>query len=78
MDIDGDKQIKNSKREKNKTTFPKRFDVNVSSVLQSVWIRCRSIFPNITDGKFMEIELRIVLYCGVLFWSLYLFYQAIK
>ena len=45
---------------------------NVGTVLQSVWFRCRSIFPNITDRKFMESELRFVLYCGIVFWTIYL------
>ena len=48
------------------------------SVLQSIWIRCRSIFPDITNGKFMESELRYVLYCGVAFWLAYLLSQAFK
>lgn len=78
MDLDGDRQNKISKREKNKITFPKGFNVNVGSFLQSFWFRCRSIFPNITDGKFMESELRFVLYCGIVFWVIYLFYEAIK
>ena len=45
---------------------------NVSIILQSIWIRCRSVFPNITDRKFMESELRFVLYCGFVFWVIYL------
>ena len=78
MDPDGDKQIKISKREKQKTSFLQRYSLNVSTVLQSFWVRCRTIFPNITDGKFMEGELRVVLYCGILFWIIYLLYEAIK
>jgi len=50
---------------------------NVGTFLQSVWIRCRSIFPNITDRKFMESELRLVLYCGIVFWIIYLLSQII-
>jgi hypothetical protein len=42
---------------------------NVGVILQSFWIRCRSVFPNITDRKFMESELRFVLYCGSIFWA---------
>ena len=49
---------------------------NARSVLQSIWIRCRSVFPNITDRKFMESELRFVLYCGLIFWVIYLLSQA--
>jgi len=45
---------------------------NVGSILQSFWIRCNSIFFNLIDRKFMEIQLRVVLYCGILFWTLLL------
>ena len=51
---------------------------NVGSILQSFWIRCRSVFPNITDRKFMESELRFVLYSGFVFWALYLLYEIFK
>lgn len=50
---------------------------NVGFILQSFWIRCRSVFPNITDRKFMESELRFVLYCGFIFWALYLLSKII-
>jgi hypothetical protein len=50
---------------------------NVSLILQSIWIRCRSIFPDITDRKFMESELRFVLYCGGIFWFVYLLSKVI-
>ncbi len=78
MDSDDDEQNKNSKREKSENSFLQRFRVDVGTVLQSIWIRCRSIFPNSTDGKFMESELRFVLYSGVLFWVIYLLYQTSK
>jgi hypothetical protein len=55
-----------------------RYGVNAGTILQSVWIRCRTIFPNITDRKFMESELRFVLYSGVILWGLYLFYETVK
>lgn len=50
---------------------------NARIVLQSIWIRCRSVFIDITDRKFMESELRFVLYCGIVLWSLYLLSQII-
>jgi len=50
---------------------------NVGTILQSFWIRCRSVFPNITDRKFMESELRFVLYCGAIFWVVYLLSKVI-
>ena len=76
---DGDKQIEkylNGKANKNDVIQRHRFDV--SSFLQSVWIRCRSVFPYITDRKFMESELRVVLYSGLFFWFVYLLYEIIK
>ncbi len=45
----------NTPRESVSNIFNARF------VFQSIWIRCRSVFPNITDRKFMESELRFVL-----------------
>jgi len=50
---------------------------NVGTVFQSIWIRCRSVFPNITDRKFMESELHFVLYCGIIFWAVYLLSKII-
>jgi hypothetical protein len=50
---------------------------NARFVFQSIWIRCRSVFIDITDRKFMESELRFVLYCGIVLWSLYLLSQII-
>ena len=76
---DGDKQIEkylNGKANKNDVIQRHRFDVGF--ILQSVWIRCRSVFPNITDRKFMESELRVVLYSGLFFWFVYLLYEIIK
>ena len=76
---DGDKQIeKYSKGKADQNNVIQRHNSDVSSILQSFWIRCRSVFPTTTDGKFMEGELRIVLYCGILFWILHLLYQIIK
>lgn len=76
---DGDKQIKrNIRRKKEADNVIQRYESIPSSIFQSFWIRCRSIFPDITNGKFMESELRYVLYCGILFWSLYLLYETIK
>jgi hypothetical protein len=72
-----DDDRKNKNLEKN---FPRQFITNifnVGSIFQSVWIRCRSVFPNITDRKFMESELRFVLYCGGILWIIYLLSQII-
>ena len=66
------------KRQANKDSAVQRHGVNAGSFLQSVWVRCRSIFPTATDRKFMESELRFVLYSGVILWGLYMAYEAIK
>lgn len=55
-----------------------RYGIDAGTILQSVWIRCRTIFPNITDRKFMEGELRFVLYSGVILWTLYFVYETFK
>ena len=71
---DGEKQVyvaENVSRQSITNIF------NVSTILQSIWIRCRSIFVNIMDRKFMESQLRVVLYCGSIFWAIYLFSQII-
>jgi hypothetical protein len=76
---EGDKQIKRNIRRKEKANnVIQGHEFVPSSIFQSFWVRCRSIFPNITDGKFMESELRYVLYCGIILWSLYLLYEGIK
>jgi hypothetical protein len=55
-----------------------RYGVNAITILQSLWIRCRTIFPTATDRKFMESELRFVLYSGFIFWSIHLLHQIFK
>jgi hypothetical protein len=55
-----------------------RYGIDAGTILQSIWVRCRTIFPNITDRKFMESELRFVLYSGVIFWGLYVVYETFK
>jgi hypothetical protein len=71
---DGDKQ-KNVEKNVSRQSLSNIFNDGV--VFQSIWVRCRSIFPDITDRKFMESELRFVLYCGTIFWILYLLSQII-
>lgn len=78
MDEGDSKNIKQIKRQKQSPNALQRHGIDVGSFLQSVWVRCRTVFPNITDGKFMESELRIVLYCGLFFWGIYLLCEAIK
>jgi hypothetical protein len=71
---DGDKQ-KNVEKNVSRQSLSNIFNVGI--VFQSIWVRCRSVFPNITDRKFMESELRFVLYCGIFLWVVYLLSQII-
>ena len=68
--MDDGKQIKNMEKGVSRQPISNIFDVG--TILQSFWVRCRTIFPNITDRKFMESELRFVLYCGTFLWFIYL------
>ena len=71
MDPDGesDKQFK-TKREK--ITFFQRYCTSVMFILQPLWVRCSPVLFNNTYGKYLESQLRFVLYCGSFFWMLYL------
>ncbi len=78
MDEGDSKNIKKAEKQGKQTNALQRYGIDAGSILQSFWVRCRSIFPTATDGKFMESELRFVLYSGVLFWALYLLYEIVK
>lgn len=77
-DGDSTKNNQQIKKQANKDSVVQRHGIDAGSFLQSVWVRCRSIFPNITDRKFMEGELRVVLYSGFIFWAVYLAYEIFK
>ena len=68
---------KNQNVEKDPPRQPVTGIFNARLILQSFWIRCRTVFPNITNRKFMERELRFVLYCGTFLWIIYLLSQII-
>jgi hypothetical protein len=78
MDEGDSKNNQQAEKQGKQNNVIQRYGVNAGTILQSVWIRCRTIFPNITDRKFMESELRFVLYSGVIFWTLYMVYEALK
>jgi hypothetical protein len=78
MDDGDSKNNQQAEKQGKQNNVIQRYGVNAGTILQSVWIRCRTIFPTATDGKFMESELRFVLYSGVVFWTLYMVYEAIK
>lgn len=71
---DGEKK-QNVEKDVPRQSFSSIF--NVGTIFQSVWVRCGSVFPNIVDRKFMECELRLVLYCGSFFWFVYLLSKII-
>jgi hypothetical protein len=77
-DGDSTKNNQQIKKQANKNIAVQRHGTDAGSFLQSVWVRCRSIFPYATDRKFMEGELRFVLYSGFIFWTLYLLYEIFK
>jgi hypothetical protein len=78
MDEGDSKNNQQAEKQGKQNNVIQRYGVNAGTILQSVWVRCRTIFPNITDRKFMEGELRVVLYSGVILWGLYLAYETFK
>ena len=72
------KNIQQAEKQGKQNNAIQRYGVNAGTILQSVWVRCRTIFPNITDRKFMESELRFVLYSGFILWTVYLAYEIVK
>ena len=78
MDEGDSKKIQQAEKQRKQINVIQRYGVNAGTILQSIWVRCRSIFPTATDRQFMESELRFVLYSGVILWTLYLAYETIK
>jgi hypothetical protein len=78
MDDGDSKNNKKAEKQGKQNNVIQRYGIDAGTILQSFWVRCRTIFPNATDGKFMESELRFVLYSGVIFWGLYLAYETFK
>jgi hypothetical protein len=78
MDEGDSKNNQQAEKQRKQIDVVQRYGINAGTILQSLWIRCRTIFPNATDRKFMESELRFVLYSGLIFWGLYLAYETFK
>ncbi len=78
MDESDSKNIQQAEKQRKQIDVIQRYSINAGTILQSIWIRCRTIFPNATDRKFMESELRFVLYSGFILWSIYLAYETFK
>lgn len=45
---------------------------SIRPIFQSFWIRYNTILASILDRKFVESQLRYVLYCGTILWTIYL------
>jgi len=73
--MDNEDENKNLEKNVSGQSFPALFNVGV--ILQSFWIRCRSIFLNIVDREFMESQLYFVLCCGSILWFLLIFEEII-
>ena len=78
MDDGDSKNNQQAEKQRKQIDVVQRYGINAGTILQSLWVRCRTIFPNATDRKFMESELRVVLYSGLFFWFVYLLYEIIK
>ena len=78
MDEGDSKNNQQAEKQGKQNNVIQRYGINAGTILQSIWIRCRTIFPNITDREFMESELRFVLYSGVVLWGLYMAYETLK
>jgi hypothetical protein len=78
MDDGDSKNNQQAEKQRKQNNAIQRYGIDAGTILQSIWVRCRTIFPNITDRKFMEGELRFVLYSGVILWGLYMAYQTFK
>jgi hypothetical protein len=78
MDDGDSKNIQQAEKQGKQNNAIQRYGIDAGTILQSIWVRCRTIFPNITDRKFMESELRFVLYSGFILWGLYLAYETFK
>jgi len=69
-----------SRKQNLEKNIPRQFIPTISddsTILQPFWVRRGSIWSNIMDRKFMESQLRVVLYCGSIFWIVYLLSQII-
>ena len=73
MNDDSEKQ--NLEKSVSGQSLPNLFNVGV--ILQSFWIRCRSICSNVVDREFMESQLYLVLCCGSILWFLLIFEEII-
>lgn len=69
---------KNKNMEKDISRKPFSDVPNISTFFQPFWIRCHSVFVDITNREFVVRELRFVRNYGIVFWIIYLLSQIIK
>jgi len=58
--------------EQNIKTKPSNILSNGSDVLQPFWVRYRTVLSDTANREFVEGQCRFVLYCGLIFWVIYL------
>ena len=78
MDEGDSKNNQQAEKQRKQNNAIQGCGIDAGVILQSIWVRCRSVFPTATDRKFMESELRFVLYSGIILWTLYLVYETLK
>lgn len=77
MDEGDSKNNQQAEKQGKQNNAIQRYGIDAGVIFQSIWVRCRAIFPTATDRKFMESELRFVLYCGGILWIVYLLSKII-
>ncbi len=78
MDEGDSKNNQQAEKQGKQNNVIQRHGINAGTILQSLWVRCRTIFPHATDRKFMESELRFVFYSGGILWAICLLHQIFK
>lgn len=71
MDPDSETHTKNIQNKNNQIEHGNMVH-DVSSVFQPFGVRRSPILADRDDWKFVTGEFRFVLYCGIIFWSLYI------
>jgi len=51
--------------------------LNVSNVLQPIWVRCRSILSYYSDREYLVRQFNFVLNLGIIFWTILLISQTL-
>ncbi len=70
MDSDGE-TINKIKAKRGKINFIQRYLTNVGNVLSTIWVRCRTIYVNIDNRKYLESQYYYVFHIGTIFYFLF-------